>query len=128
MLDETDEWAHGRRYDLYLDAAHRADRFLKRLWQAAQSLPAYRGRTALIVATDHGRGETPRDWTDHGEKVPVAERIWMAVMGPDTPALGVRAGVSATQSQLAATVAHLLGEDYRAGVPQAAPPLSDVTR
>lgn len=128
MLDETDEWAHGRRYDLYLDAAHRADRFLKRLWQTAQSLPAYRGRTALIVATDHGRGETPKDWTDHGEKVPVAERIWMAVMGPDTPALGARAGVSATQSQLAATVAHLLGEDYRTGVPQAAPPLPDVTR
>ncbi len=128
MLGETDEWAHGRRYDLYLDAAHRSDRFLRRLWETAQSLPAYRGRTALVVATDHGRGETPRDWTDHGEKVPAAERIWMAVMGPDTPALGVRAGVSATQSQLAATVAHLLGEDYCAGVPQAAPPLPDLTR
>jgi len=128
MLDETDEWAHGRRYDLYLDAAHRSDRFLRRLWETAQSLPAYRGQTALVVATDHGRGETPRDWTDHGEKVPVADRIWMAVMGPDTPALGVRGGVSATQSQLAATVAHLLGEDYRAGVPQAAPPLPGVTR
>jgi hypothetical protein len=128
MLGETDEWAHGRRYDLYLDAAHRSDRFLRRLWQTAQSLPAYRGQTALVVATDHGRGKTPRDWTDHGEKVPVADRIWMAVMGPETPALGVRAGLSATQSQLAATVAHLLGEDYRAGVPQAAPPLPDVTR
>lgn len=128
MLGETDEWAHGRRYDLYLDAAHRSDRFLRRLWQTAQSLPAYRGQTALVVATDHGRGKTPRDWTDHGEKVPVADRIWMAVMGPETPALGVRAGLSATQSQLAATVALLLGEDYRAGVPQAAPPLPDVTR
>ncbi len=128
MLGETDEWAHGRRYDLYLDAAHRSDRFLRRLWQTAQSLPAYRGQTALVVATDHGRGKTPRDWTDHGEKVPVADRIWMAVMGPETPALGVRAGLSATQSQLAATVAYLLGEDYRAGVPQAAPPLPDVTR
>ena len=106
----------------------RADRFLKRLWQTAQSLPAYRGRTALIVATDHGRGETPRDWTDHGEKVPVAERIWMAVMGPDTPPLGVRTGVEATQSQLAATVARLVGEDFGAGVPEAAAPLPGVTR
>ena len=59
----------------------------------------------------------PSDWTDHGEKVPAAERIWMAVMGPGTPALGVRTGVEATQSQLAATVAHLLGEDFRASAP-----------
>ena len=126
MLGETDEWAHGRRYDLYLDAAFRSDRFLRRLWETAQSLPAYRGQTALVVATDHGRGESPADWTNHGEKVPVADRIWMAVIGPDTPALGVRAGVRATQSQLAATVAHLLGEDFRADAPRAAPPLPDV--
>jgi hypothetical protein len=125
-LDETDEWAHGRRYDLYLDAAHRSDRFLRRLWETAQSLPAYRGRTALLVATDHGRGESPRDWTDHGQKVPAADRIWMAVMGPDTPARGIREGIEATQSQLAATIAHLLGEDFRAAVPRAAPPLPDV--
>ncbi len=127
-LDETDEWAHGRRYDLYLDAAHRSDRFLRRLWETAQSLPAYRGKTALVVATDHGRGETSRDWTDHGERVPASQRIWMAFLGPDTPALGVRAGVTATQAQLAATVAHLLGEDFRAGVPAAAPPLYEVVR
>jgi hypothetical protein len=117
-----------RRYDLYLDAAHRSDRFLRRLWETAQSLPAYHGRTTLQVATDHGRGESPVDWTDHGQKVPAAERIWMAVVGPDTPGRGVRDRVEATQSQLAATVAHLLGEDFRAGVPAAAPPLPGVVR
>jgi hypothetical protein len=74
LLGETDEWAHERRYDLYLDAAHRSDRFLQRLWETAQSLPAYRGRTALVVATDHGRGATPQDWTDHGQKVPRGPR------------------------------------------------------
>jgi hypothetical protein len=128
LLGETDEWAHERRYDVYLDAAHRSDRFLRRLWETAQSLPAYRGRTALIVTTDHGRGATARDWTDHGREVPAAERIWMAVMGPDTPALGVRKGVTVTQSQFAATIAALLGEAFRSGVPAAAPPLPDVTR
>jgi len=128
LLGETDEWAHERRYDLYLDAAYRADRFLRRLWETAQSLPAYRGRTALVVATDHGRGATPKDWTDHGRDVPAAERIWMAVMGPDTPALGVHEGATVTQSQLAATIAALLGEDFRAAVPAAAPPLPAVTR
>ena len=129
MLGETDSWAHGRRYDLYLDAAWRSDRFVRRLWDEAQSLPAYRGRTALVLATDHGRGATPLDWTDHGQKVPAAESIWMAVMGPGTPALGVREGVAATQSQLAATVAALLGlaEDFRKASPRAAPPLPDLT-
>jgi hypothetical protein len=52
----------------------------------------------------------------------------MAVMGPDTPALGVREGVTVTQSQLAATVAALLGEDFRAAAPASAPPLPDANR
>jgi len=49
-------------------------------------------------------------------------------MGPDTPALGVHEGATVTQSQLAATIAALLGEDFRAAVPAAAPPLPAVTR
>jgi hypothetical protein len=125
-LDETDEWAHERRYDVYLDAAHRSDHFLQRLWETAQSLPGYRDRTALVVTTDHGRGETARDWSDHGEKVPAADRIWVAVMGPDTPALGVRRGFDGTQAQVAATVARLLGESFRDGIAAAAPPLPGV--
>ena len=130
MLGETDAWAHDRRYDQYLDAAWRSDRFVRRLWETAQSLPEYRGKTALVLTTDHGRGPTPRDWTDHGEKVPPAEPIWVAVMGPHTPALGVRQGVQATQSQLAATVAALLGlgDAFREAQPQAAPPLPDLQK
>lgn len=123
MLGETDEWAHGRRYDLYLDAARRNDRFIRDLWESAQALPEYAGRTALVIATDHGRGERPDTWTNHGEKVPESDRIWMAVMGPGVRALGVRRGVASTQAQVAATVAALLGEDYVAAQPGAAPPL-----
>lgn len=124
MLGETDEWAHGRRYDLYLDAARRNDRFIQRLWETAQGMPEYRDRTALIVSTDHGRGDTTADWTSHGQKVPAADRIWIAVMGPGIPALGVRSGVTVTQSQIAATVAALVGEDYAGAQPKAAPPLA----
>jgi phosphopentomutase len=127
LLGETDEWAHRRRYDLYLDAAHRADRFIGELWRTAQSLPDFRGRTSLILATDHGRGEG-RNWTDHGRDVPAAERIWMAVMGPKTPPLGVRRGYRGTQSQLAATVASLLGEDWQSARPDAAPPIDGSIR
>lgn len=123
MLGETDEWAHGRRYDLYLDATWRNDRFVQRLWDTAQSMPEYADKTALLVATDHGRGETTADWTSHGEKVPASDRIWVAAMGPGVAALGVRADVSITQAQIAATIAALLGEDYTAAQPRASRPI-----
>jgi hypothetical protein len=123
MLGETDEWAHGRRYDLYLDAAWRNDRFIGRVWETAQSLPGYAGHTALLISTDHGRGDTGENWTSHGRDVPEADRIWMAVMGPGVAPMGLRSNVNATQSQLAATIAALLGEDYNAAQPKAAAPL-----
>jgi hypothetical protein len=127
-LGETDEWGHGRRYDLYLEAAHNADRYLAELWQTLQKMPDYKDKTSLLVTTDHGRGDTRIDWTDHGAKVPLAEFIWIAVLGPDTPGLGVRESVETTQSQVAATIAHLLGEDFTAASPKAAAPLPDVRR
>ena len=122
-LGETDEWGHGRRYDLYLDSANKADRFLAELWQTLQRTPQYKDRTTLLVTTDHGRGLTRTDWTDHGKRVPGAEFIWMAVMGPDTPGLGERENVEATQSQVAATIARLVGEDFNAASLKAARPL-----
>ncbi|MBM3997268.1 MAG: LTA synthase family protein [Planctomycetes bacterium] len=127
-LGETDEWAHGRRYDLYLDAAHNTDRYLAELWQTLQAMPEYKDKTSLIVTTDHGRGDTRVDWTDHGAKVPLAEFIWIAVLGPDTPALGVRENVETTQSQIAATIAHLLGEQFVVASPKAAPALPGVRK
>src|SRR6185295_7452280 len=36
MLGEGDEWAHEGRYDLYLDATHRADRYIERVWTTLQ--------------------------------------------------------------------------------------------
>jgi hypothetical protein len=44
-------------------------------------------------------------------------------MGPGVPALGTRSNVAVTQSQVAATIATLLGEDYNAAQSKAAPPL-----
>jgi phosphopentomutase len=122
-LGETDEWGHGRRYDLYLNAAHTADRFLADTWAALQADPQYRDKTALIVTTDHGRGGTRADWSDHGKGVAGAEFIWIAVMSPVTPALGERENTAVSQSQVAATIAALLGEDFRAASPKAADPL-----
>jgi len=116
MLGEGDEWAHEGRYDLYLDATLRADRFIERIWKAAQGMPEYSRRTSLLVTTDHGRGATTADWTKHGRDVAAAERTWIAVLGPDVPALGVRRNVNVTTSQIAATIASLVGEEFAAAV------------
>lgn len=121
-LGETDDWAHARRYDLYLDAAQRADRYIAELWTTLQALPEYAGRTSLVLTTDHGRGETGADWTSHGADIPGSQFMWAGVLGPDTPAARPPAGAY-TQSQIAATVAALLGFDYQAEVPRAAPSL-----
>lgn len=126
---ETDEHAHAGRYDLYLDAARSTDAHLRALWESLQSKPAYRGTTTMIVAADHGRGQRPEDWSDHGKDVAGAEEMWIAVIGPDTPALGARADAGpSTQAQIAATFAAALGEDYRASQPKAAAPLAGVLR
>lgn len=123
-LGEPDTWAHGRRYDKYVYSIQQCDRYLREWWEYLQSQPEYRDRTTLIITTDHGRGETPADWTNHGESTPHSDQTWMAAIGPGVPALGeVEGGEPVTQGQVAATVAALLGEDYRAAVPEAAPVL-----
>jgi Type I phosphodiesterase / nucleotide pyrophosphatase len=125
-LGETDEWAHKEDYPPYLDAAHLADEYVRELWELLQSMPQYRGTTTLIVLPDHGRGDGS-DWNAHGVNHPGSEQTFMAFLGPDTPALGERrAGTVVTESQIAATVAAFLGQDYHAAVPQSGEAIEDV--
>lgn len=126
-LGETDEWGHEGRYDKYLESAHLADLAVKTVWETAQSMSRYRGKTTLIFSADHGRGFAPDGWKSHGEKTVNSENIWMAFMGPDTPALGERSQCDkVTASQIAATLAAFLGQDYCAAVPKAGKPIADV--
>ncbi len=128
-LGDTDKYGHGGRYDLYLRAAHEADAALKSVWNELQSHQQYRGSTTMIVTTDHGRGDAPKGWKNHGEKVEGSEAIWLAVLGPDTPSLGERSeSKDVTLSQVAATLTTLLGEDYNAEIPRAAAPIVEVLR
>ena len=107
-FDETDDWAHAKRYDRVLDMIAITDQFLNRLWTTLQSMPEYRNSTTLIVTSDHGRGSTLDDWSSHGAKVPGADKIWMAILGPDTPASGEIA-THAEQRDIAPTIIKLLG-------------------
>jgi len=124
---DTDLWAHMGRYDLVLETAHRFDAYVAELWQQLERLPEYRGRTTLILTADHGRGSGPVDWREHGTAQPGSESIWLAVMGPDTAPLGERRDVpELTQSQIAATIAAFLGQDFRSAMPSAAAPVRAV--
>jgi hypothetical protein len=126
-LGETDDWAHEGRYDRHLRAAHEFDRFLAGLWDLVQSLPDYRDRTAFLIAVDHGRGPAPLAWKDHNRALPNSAYIWFAALGPGIAPLGERANTAPVrQAQIAATVAALVGEDFRAACPNAAPPIREL--
>ncbi len=127
-LGETDDFAHNGLYDQYILSARRSDDFIGRLWAWVQHDPHYRNKTTLLIATDHGRGyETIDQWKYHGRfpyvdkdgnkkiaEIPGDGTIWMAVMGPDTPALGEMKNVAdVTQSQIAATLVKFLGKTYK---------------
>ncbi len=109
-LGETDDWAHEKRYDRYLELTHYFDHCLRRLWETLESDAEFRGHTTLLVTVDHGRGGTAEDWPRHGADVEGAQFIWLAAFGPDTPAQG-EAGPAPrlTQSDIAPTMLALLG-------------------
>jgi hypothetical protein len=110
---ETDDFAHDGSYNRYLDAAHATDLMWRELWDFLQSDPVYAGKTSLVFTTDHGRGESPMtEWKSHGTRIKGAGAIWLAVLGPDTPAKGIIREVQLYQKQVAKTAAALLGYDY----------------
>lgn len=126
---ETDEWAHAGRYDRVLRSARAVDSFVNELWTTLQSMPEYRGTTTMLVTTDHGRGATRDSWRRHDEKTRGSDETWLAVLGPDTPGFGARhTTTSIMASQIAATLAAALGEDYASAVAGAGAPIAEAIR
>ena len=123
---ETDNWAHAGRYDLVLESAHLFDGFVRQLWETMQAMPEYKDQTTFIITCDHGRGSGLVEWKEHGVEEKGSENVWIAVIGPDTAPMGERVNAApVTQSQIAATIAALLGKDFTQGGTQAAHPIKD---
>ncbi len=121
---ETDDWAHQRRYDRYLDYIQVFDSYLRRLWTLLQSIDEYRDNTTLIITTDHGRGHDPKQWVEHEFGLDGSEAIWIAIVGPDVPRRGeLTAAAPASQSDVAATALKFLGLDYQQFNPRMGPPI-----
>lgn len=128
-LGWTDEAAHENKYDEYLKSARLHDYYVQTLWNEIQAMPQYKNKTTLILATDHGRGSEGANWRHHGASIPGANHVWMAFMGPDTPALGERKDAQEVSlSNIAATLAAFLGQDYCKAQPKAGKPTGDVVR
>jgi hypothetical protein len=124
-LGETDDWAHDGRYDRVLESYERTDAYLRELWTWIQSTPEYRGRTHLLITTDHGRGHTVKDWRDHGAKVEGAQDVWIALVSPRMPVRGEWKDRPALRTnQVAATIAGWLGFDWLALRPSAGLPIA----
>lgn len=129
---ETDDFAHDGKYDEYVFAANRTDRFIEEVWLTLQSIDQYRDNTVLFITVDHGRGESPLEsWMHHSSQqattrpnsgltqyadgIVGSEATWFAAMG-DGVASGGQIQTDAgciTSNRIAATLMQFLGEDYR---------------
>lgn len=88
--------AHYGCWSRYVEAIRRTDELTWRLWQAAQQIEPYRGRTLLLILPDHGRElDRPGHWgfvhhsnfyTNEGADEG-CRRVWMLALGP-----GIKAG------------------------------------
>src|SRR5262245_13996548 len=124
-LGETDDWAHGGDYARVLNSLEINDRQLKELWDYLQGSPQYKDKTSIIITVDHGRGNSVEDWTDHGEKVPEAQYIWMAFISPEVRLRGEWGNTETIyQNQVAATLCRFLSIDYSENNPQAGMPIT----
>jgi hypothetical protein len=118
-LAETDEFGHHGRYDLYLQAASRTDHFISELWDWIQDEPGYKDKTTLIITTDHGRGTGRNGWKKHGRHIRHSNETWIAMIGPDTQALGeIRTKGNYYNAQVASTIASKLNVRYSGNNPR----------
>lgn len=115
--------AHYGSWSRYVEAIQRTDELTWRLWQAAQELEAYRGRTLMLIVPDHGR-ELERAggmgyvhhsdfYTREGEDEG-CRRVWMLMLGPGVVP-GRKVERQVPQTAAAATALEYLGLDASQG-------------
>jgi hypothetical protein len=118
MINFSDvEVAHFGLYSAHLAGIRNTDAICYRLWNLLQSLPAYAGKTALVVMPEFGRdpdGSTTNGFFNHRTNTEENRVTWLMVLGPSAsrpalvktpvrhidvaPSLGAFLGVECTQS------------------------------
>ena len=102
--------AHYGAYSLYLEAIKRTDRLVHELWQHAQVLPEYRGRTTLLVVPELGRdGDVAGNgFANHRSGDESCRRVWLVAIGAGVPT-GAGTERPIRTVDVAPTVARILG-------------------
>ncbi len=109
---DCDEWAHSRKYDLYLDGANYTDAFIRDIYELCESDKFYRGKTTYIITCDHGRG-FGNEWSSHGSGTKGSEATWVRLLGKGVEAKGETSECGPFYTkQIAATIASALGIDF----------------
>jgi hypothetical protein len=82
--------AHYGSWSRYVEAIARTDELTMRLWRATEELPAYKGKTLMLILPDHGRElDATGRWgfihhsdfyTDEGADEG-CRRVWMLALG-----------------------------------------------
>jgi hypothetical protein len=112
-LGETDEFAHQKKYDNYLQQINAIDKMISELWYYVQTDSFYRNQTTFIITTDHGRGSRRSAWYAHNLFVKGSGETWQAMLGPGVEPIGeIKTDQQVFQKQIAGTVAALLGKSF----------------
>lgn len=78
---DSDRYGHQGNYAAYARVLSTYDRLLGELVDRLDASGDYGRNTALIITTDHGRGQVDQ-WGEHGPHVPASARVWAFVMAP----------------------------------------------
>ena len=110
---ETDDFAHDGRYDDYLKSANRTDKMIQEVWEFLSSDPYYKGKTSVLLTTDHGRGTGTSDndtWRGHGTSIKDADQTWIMAFGNHIKSKGaLRSNKQYFTSQFTPTISQILG-------------------
>ena len=112
---ETDDFAHDGRYDEYLRSAHRTDKMIQDIWEFVNSDSYYKGKTSILITTDHGRGAGTGEndtWRGHGTSIKDADQVWIMALGNHIKSIGAsRKNKQYFTSQFAPTLNEILKLD-----------------
>ncbi len=87
--------AHYGNWSRYVEAIRRTDALTWRLWEATQSLPAYRSQTLMLILPDHGRELEESGglgYVHHSDFYTGTgadegcRHVWLLALGPGVPA------------------------------------------
>ncbi len=85
VVDFSDvEVAHFGSYSMHVAGIREADRLTYQLWQEAQTNPAYRGRTTMVVLPEFGRdpgGSRTNGFENHRSNDDSCRSTWMMALG-----------------------------------------------